>query len=97
MSIARYYDESKNPEGATLPGVPLADLSETEFEAQPDWVKRSIDAHPMYRKTKPPSEKAETKEEPKKADVSVVETTPAPEQVTEAVEAVGAVKKGEGG
>lgn len=51
--IARYYDEAKNPDGAFLPGVPLADLTEAQFEALPDWLRLSVDASPFYRKTKP--------------------------------------------
>lgn len=49
----RFYDASKNPDGATLPGVPLRDLSAEEFEALPLWLQYSIDASAMYRKTKP--------------------------------------------
>lgn len=58
MSIARYYDESKNPEQASFPGVPLADLDEATFAALPPWLQDSIDACPFYRKTKPPAPKA---------------------------------------
>lgn len=50
--IARYYDASKNPEGATFPGVPLRDITESEWEAIPDWLKPSIDESKFYRKTK---------------------------------------------
>lgn len=49
--IVRFYDETKNPDRGFFPGVPLRDLTEDEYEAQPDWLKRSIDAHDMYRKT----------------------------------------------
>lgn len=49
--IARYYDETKNPEGGMLPGVPLRDISQAEFDNYPAWLQASIDAHPMYRKT----------------------------------------------
>lgn len=52
-SIARYYDESKNPDGGALPGVPLADIDEETFNQLPEWLQRSVDASPMYRKTKP--------------------------------------------
>ena len=34
-TIARYYDAEKNPDGGSLPGVPLRDLSEDEFAALP--------------------------------------------------------------
>lgn len=59
--VARYYDPSKNPDGAFLPGVPLADLTEAQFDALPAWLQLSIDASPMYRKTKPPTETAPLK------------------------------------
>lgn len=52
--IARHYDESKNPGGAAFPGVPLADLTQEQYDALPEWIQRSIDASPMYRKTAPP-------------------------------------------
>jgi hypothetical protein len=48
---ARYYDPDKNPDGGALPGVPLRDLTTDEFEHYPQWLQRSIDAAPMYRKT----------------------------------------------
>lgn len=53
MAIARYYDESKNPDGAGLPGVPLRDLEDEEFASYPAWLQESIDAWPAYRKSKP--------------------------------------------
>jgi len=53
MSIARYYDETKNLEGAVLDGVPLRDLTEDEFSELPPWLQASVDASPLYRKTKP--------------------------------------------
>ena len=58
MSIARYYDASKNPDGGELPGVPLRDLTDDEFAELPAWLQANVDAMPMYRKTKPrhPSE-----------------------------------------
>lgn len=49
--IARYYDETKNEDGGALPGVPLRDLTEDEFDALPPWLQESVDALPMYRKT----------------------------------------------
>lgn len=52
--IVRYYDKSKNPEHASLPGVPLRDLERSEFESFPKWLQKSIDACIFYRKTKPP-------------------------------------------
>lgn len=53
MSTAWYYDESKNPEGATIPGVPLRDLTEDEFKALPEWDRNSVEKWDAYRKTNP--------------------------------------------
>lgn len=53
MTIARYYLAENNPEGGSLPGVPLRDLTDEELLAFPEWLQASIDASPMYRKTKP--------------------------------------------
>lgn len=52
-TIARYYLEEKRPEGAALPGVPLGDIDQDTFDAYPEWLQRSIDALPFYRKSKP--------------------------------------------
>lgn len=71
-SIARYYDESKNPDGGALPGVPLGDIDEDFFASLPAWLQASVDASPMYRKTKPAKARAE------KAAPDI-EFTPAPE------------------
>jgi hypothetical protein len=62
MSIARFYEEAKNPDGATLPGVPLADLTEEFYDAQPAHIQRSIDAVGFYRKTKPRAESTPRRE-----------------------------------
>ncbi len=56
MPIARYYDESKNEDGRAFDGVPLRDLNEDEFAALPPWLQASVDASPLYRKTKPRAE-----------------------------------------
>lgn len=58
-TIARYYDEARNPEGAFLDGVPLRDLTEEEFAALPAWLQASVDASPLYRKSRPRAERAE--------------------------------------
>lgn len=63
--VARYYVESENEMGGAFPGVPLRNLSEDEYDALPEWIQRSIDASPMYRKTKPPTESAPLKAPPK--------------------------------
>lgn len=63
MAIARHYDESKNPYGSFLPGVPLRDLTDEEYDALTDADKAAVDASPMYRKTKPAAaRKDESKE-----------------------------------
>jgi len=54
-TIARYYDETKNPDTLYLDGVPLRDLMSDEFDALPAWLQASVDACGFYRKTKPPS------------------------------------------
>lgn len=63
--IARYYDETKNPQGGTFPGVPLADIDQETFDGYADWLKASIDASPAYRKTKPHKPAAEAPDKSK--------------------------------
>lgn len=58
--IARYYVASANPREESFPGVPLADITEEEWAEQPEWVQASVDASPMYRKTKPQGESKPT-------------------------------------
>lgn len=53
MSIARYYVESDETKGMHFPGVPLRDIDDDEFSSYPQWLQDSIDASPLYRKTKP--------------------------------------------
>lgn len=64
MATARYYDESKNPDGGTLPGVPLADLSDEQFDSYPTWLQESIDVSDIYRKTNPAPEPRKRPTEP---------------------------------
>lgn len=71
--IARFYVADRNPDGASLPAVPLRDLTEEEFGALPEWLQRSVDACPFYRKTKVPAEKAPETVRP---------ATPTPEKET---------------
>ena len=52
-TIARHYDASKNPDGGGIPGAPLRDITQDEWDELPEWLQRSIDASPFYRKTKP--------------------------------------------
>ena len=42
------YDAKKNKEGATLPGVPLADMTRHEFMALPEWLRDSVRACEFY-------------------------------------------------
>jgi hypothetical protein len=60
--IARYYDASKNPQGAHFPGVPLDDIDEERWESVPDGIKADVDASPYYRKTAPPKAAANKSE-----------------------------------
>lgn len=53
MAVVRYYEEAKNPLGGVLPGVPLRDLEEDEFDALPEYIQKSIDQSEYFRKTKP--------------------------------------------
>lgn len=57
MATRKYYRPDKNPgtkdNPAMLPGVPLADLSDEEYESYPRWLQRSIDASDMYQSTNP--------------------------------------------
>lgn len=56
MSIARYYDSSKNS-GGFLVGVPLRDLTQEEYDELPPYLQQSVDASPLYRRTKPQAAK----------------------------------------
>lgn len=50
----RFYDSDKNPNGDQhIYGVPLADITEEQYEGYPRWVQEQIDASPLYRKTAP--------------------------------------------
>jgi hypothetical protein len=64
MPIARYYDASKNEEGRYFPGVPQGDIDEARWADYPQWLQDTIDASPMYRKTKPDAGKPAPKAEP---------------------------------
>jgi hypothetical protein len=59
--IAVTYDKSKNPDGVSLPDVPLADIEHADWEALPDWLKASALALGCYtmtetKKSKPAKE-----------------------------------------
>lgn len=63
VPIARYYDATKNPDGAYFEGVPLRDITEDEWIALEERQQAAIEASPFYRKTKPPADKAPKEEE----------------------------------
>lgn len=56
--IARFYVAEKNPDGASLPGVPLDDLTDELYDALPEWLQRSVDACAFYTKSRPHGESA---------------------------------------
>ncbi len=70
MPIARYLNEANVQEGVFFPGVPLADITEEEFDALPKHLQEAVDASPMYRKTKPAEKKAANKAAPKEAEIA---------------------------
>lgn len=44
MGIARYYQADRNPEGASLPGIPLGDIDDETWARLPQWAKDDVDA-----------------------------------------------------
>jgi hypothetical protein len=65
-----YYDASKNPAGVFYPGVPLADLTEEEYQRLSKADQAAVAGNPMYRKTAPkdaPKEKPAPEPEPVEA------------------------------
>jgi len=64
--IVWYYTAVKNPDGAMLLGVPLRDLTEADMAEFPKHTIASIEAHDMYRKTKPTAPKPDTEDDPPK-------------------------------
>lgn len=69
MAVARYLNEEAVTEGVFIPGVPLRDIEQEEYDALPKHLQQTVDASGLYRKTepdkKPAPEKAAT--EPTKA------------------------------
>lgn len=63
MATARYFDESKYDGSHPYGGVPLADISDEEWEALPKHVQASTDALAYFRKTKPTPERPARQEE----------------------------------
>lgn len=66
--VKLFYDASKNPDGFALPGVPLRDVTEDEYEALPKHLRASAEASPMYRKTPLPAAKPAQAESKSKED-----------------------------
>jgi hypothetical protein len=48
MELVYTYDASLNPDGASLPGVPLRDLTADDLANVPAWLQSSIAAQPFY-------------------------------------------------
>lgn len=46
--IAFFYDDTMNPKGRFISGVPLRDLTQDEVDALPPHKQASIAASPMY-------------------------------------------------
>lgn len=62
--VAYYYLPNKNLSGAQHPGVPLRNILAHEAEALPKWLRKSLEASPMYSTDKPkPSELAPATQE----------------------------------
>lgn len=51
--IVQWYVPEKNPDGAFFPWAGQHDITEDEFNRLAKWKQDSIDASPMYRRTKP--------------------------------------------
>jgi hypothetical protein len=62
-TIARVYHADRNPSGASLPGVPLSDLTEADFSELPEWLQISVDATGFYDKPEAPKAKAARKDD----------------------------------
>lgn len=66
--IERYYDQDKNPRGATFPFQPLGDITVEQWADLSESQQASVDAAGFWRKTKPrPAAKDEAEPTPKKA------------------------------
>jgi hypothetical protein len=48
MELVYTYDASQNPDNASLPGVPLRDLTADDIANVPAWLQSSIAAQPFY-------------------------------------------------
>lgn len=74
-TIARWYQSDRNPEGASIPGVPLGDIEDDVWARMPAWKQADIDAWQgpggkVYRATHrilPPVVEREPEPEPEEA------------------------------
>jgi hypothetical protein len=57
--VVFFYDASANPSGDHYAGVPLRNLTQADLESLPEWLRRSIEDSPFYRKAaRPKADKA---------------------------------------
>jgi hypothetical protein len=56
--VAYYYLPEENANNASYPGVPLGDILQHTYDAQPEWIQKSIAASPMYKAADEPKKKA---------------------------------------
>lgn len=47
-TVVYTYDETRNPHGGYLPGVPLRDLTQADLDSLPGWILPSVAAAPYY-------------------------------------------------
>jgi hypothetical protein len=59
--IAYYYNADENPTGLRFQGVPLRDMTATEFEKLPEWKQRQIKKAKFYSNTPPGESKGGNK------------------------------------
>lgn len=51
--IAYHYVPDENSVGGSYPGVPPGDILQHVYDAQPEWIQKSIAANPMYKAAAP--------------------------------------------
>lgn len=61
------YVPEANPDGRSIPGVPLADLTAAEFNEMPGHVQRAVRAVPFYQEV-PTADKGKSKKSEKADD-----------------------------
>lgn len=66
-NIAYKYHKARNRDGGNIPGVPLDDLTEEQFRAQPRWAQAQIKASDMYSPYEAEPEDNKEKKAPEKA------------------------------